>query len=55
MHVVSKFDELGDAYYVGHYLADLAMKNGKNAGSVEFLMNKFLKFAADEQGYVIPA
>ena len=55
LHVVSKFDELGDAYYVGHYLADLAMRNGKNAGSVEFLMNKFLKFAADEQGYVIPA
>ena len=54
LHVVSKFDELGDAYDVGHYLVDLAMKNGKRPDNVAFLMNKFLKFAEDEQGYYIP-
>ena len=54
LHVVARFDEMGDAYSVCGYLVDLSMRNGKNAGNIEFLMNKFMKFAADEQGYVHP-
>lgn len=55
LHVVSRFDEMGhDAYGVCAYLVDLSMRNGKDAGNIEFLMNKFMKFAQDEQGYHPP-
>ena len=40
-----------DAYGVCPSLVKLAMDNGKAPNNVEFLMKKFLKFAADEQGY----
>ena len=53
-HVEAKFEELGDSYSVCPYLIDLAMQNGKNPSSIEFLMNKFLKFASEEQGYRVP-
>ena len=39
------------AYDVCPSLVKLAMDNGKSSNNVEFLMKKFLKFAADEQGY----
>lgn len=54
LHVEAKFDELGDSYSVCPYLIDLALQNGSSPDSIEYLMNKFLKFAADEQGYVVP-
>ena len=43
-----------DAYDVCPSLVKLAMDNGKRPGSVDFLMNKFLKFAADEMGWTHP-
>ena len=53
LHVVDKFDG-HDAYGVCAYLVDLSMRNGKRAGNIEFLMNKFMKFAEDERGYHAP-
>ena len=50
-HVVERFREMGDAYDVCGYLVDLAMQNGKRPNNVMFLINKFLKFALEEQGY----
>ena len=43
-----------DAYDVCPSLVKLAMDNGKRPNNVEFLMNKFLKFATDEMGYFHP-
>ena len=54
LHVEAKFEELGDSYSVCPYLIDLALQNGSRPDSIEYLMNKFLKFAADEKGYVVP-
>tara|TARA_B100000989_G_scaffold272026_1_gene229192 strand:- start:664 stop:1065 length:402 start_codon:yes stop_codon:yes gene_type:complete len=49
-HVEELFSS-NDAYGVCPSLVKLAMDNGSSPGNVEFLMKKFLKFAADEQGY----
>lgn len=55
LHVVRKFEETGhDAYSVCPYLVDLSFRNGKVASNVEFLINKFIKFAVDEQGWQHP-
>ena len=43
-----------DAYGVCPSLIKLAMDNGKSANNVEFLINKFLKFATDEMGWRHP-
>ena len=40
-----------DAYDVCPSLVKLAMDNGKSPNNVMFLINKFLKFALEEQGY----
>ena len=52
-HLVAKFQELGGAYEVCPYLIELSTQNGKGNRSHTFLMNKFLKFAAEEKQYVV--
>ena len=52
-HVEELFATSG-AYDVCPSLVKLAMDNGKAPNNVEFLMNKFLKFATDEMGWTHP-
>ena len=53
-HIEEKFHS-DDAYEVCGYLVKLSMDNGKSAKNVEFLINKFLKFASEEMGWSHPS
>lgn len=51
LHVKELFRMYDDPETVVRALISLSTENGKPADSIEFLLNKFLKFAQDELGY----